>query len=88
MEIFHRQLLKFSLNNYNTEKMIFIFHPNVEEYYINLFSDFNFEVFKLKTADYQSWKFDNDPHWNCFGHNQAAIQVGNHIKNNHIKPLN
>ena len=39
------------------------------------------DITQLNSDDHESWTFEHDNHWTCYGHNQVAIQVSSFIKN-------
>lgn len=69
------QLLEFLKTNYDLQKKIFVFFPNTDKRIVNMCIKAGFNTFMLKGDQDKSWQFENDPHWNCHGHEEAAKQV-------------
>lgn len=67
--------IKFVAESYKTDKIYLVFHPGSDPTVIELFRKHNFRVFVLNLGKDKSWSLENDSHWSCYGHEQAAKQV-------------
>lgn len=68
-------LFEYCSKNYNTNKILLILHPEIDERIVKLAKSFNFSNFVLKKSE-KSWRFSSeDSHWSCYGHEQAAKQI-------------
>ncbi len=71
------KLFIFCSNNYNLDKLIFVFHPNSDSRIIALTKKYGIKTILLDSKGDKEWNLSNhNEHWSCYGHNQAAIQVG------------
>jgi hypothetical protein len=78
----YEQLLKHLKANYNLENIVFVFKPNTSIEVYEATKKNGFSTLLLdNTVDTQSWSFDYDSHWNCYGHKRAANQVSTYFKN-------
>jgi hypothetical protein len=69
------KLFEYCSTNYNLNKILLIFHPDTDERIIKIAKSFHFSNFKLKKSN-NSWSFsDEDDHWSCYGHEEAANQI-------------
>lgn len=75
--ILFKELLMFAKENYNFDNKILVFRPNSNEKIIQLTEELGFKIILLESNKEKLWSFDHDPHWTCYGHSQAAIQVAN-----------
>ena len=78
-KFYFNRLFAFCVNNYDINNIILVIHPGTDNFFIELCKKYNFQIIELNSMDYKSWKFDNDSHWNCFGHKSASSQVYNWI---------
>lgn len=69
------KLIKYIKNNYIVENKTLVFHPNSSPEIIKISKDAGFKTISLEIKEEKQWRFDNDPHWTCYGHEQAAKQV-------------
>lgn len=76
------KLAEFINNKYNIHNKTLVFHPNSEESLINICKDVGFNVIILDSNNDESWTFDYDHHWTCYGHKRAAQQVSKHLLKN------
>lgn len=67
-------LLNFVEENYHTEKVVFIFHPNVNDNLIKIVDNYGIKNFKLK-RNIDNWIIKNDIHWTCEAHFEITKQV-------------
>ena len=72
--------MEYVSENYNCDKVIFVFRPHSSNDLIAIFERQNLQTIKLHSKDYSKWQFVNDSHWNCFGHAEAASQVFNQLR--------
>ena len=77
--LYFNNFFDYCINNYNFDKIILVIHPETNKFFIELCKKHNFQIIELHSLDYSSWQFENDPHWNCFGHHNASKQVGEFI---------
>ncbi|MAX72043.1 MAG: hypothetical protein CMC76_13270 [Flavobacteriaceae bacterium] len=81
-------LIKYTANHYKIDNQILVFHPNSNKIIVEACKEAGFNIITLDSSiDNQSWTFDYDNHWTCYGHQQVANQVskalnGMQIKNN------
>jgi len=78
---FLNMLIEYTKDNYNISNVYLIFSPDSDDKLIEMLAINGFKVLKLKSNNYKSWQFENDSHWSCFGHEQAAQQVSEFLKN-------
>lgn len=78
-EILFEQLLDYIVENYQIEDKILIFRPLSSPNLVNKAAKRGFKTILLDNHG-QQWSFDDDHHWKCFGHEQAAIQVAQKLK--------
>jgi hypothetical protein len=77
--LYFNKFFEFCVNNYEIDNIILVLHPETDNLFVELCKKYNFQIIELNSLDYKSWKFDNDSHWNCFGHKSASSQVYNWI---------
>lgn len=70
------KLLDFVFENYKTNNLIFVFHPNTDLRFVELFEGYGLDYLLLENKNDKSWIFgDHDGHWSCYGHRQIGKQV-------------
>lgn len=75
------ELLKFCTENYDLNKLIFVFHPNTDERIIELINAYGIKNVLLNSEHDKPWALGgHDGHWSCYGHNQASKQVAIKLK--------
>jgi len=74
------ELMDFIKSNYPTEKLTLVFHPNSNTKIINICESKDFKTIVLDSTNDNSWSFEFDTHWTCYGHKQAAEQVSQNIQ--------
>ena len=75
------ELLTYCSENYELNKLIFVFHPNTDNRIIELVSAFGIKTILLNSELDKSWALgSHDGHWSCYGHNQISKQVANKLK--------
>lgn len=75
------ELLSYCSENYELNKLIFVFHPNTDKRIIELVSAFGIKTILLNSELDKSWALgSHDGHWSCYGHNQISKQVANKLK--------
>lgn len=68
-------LLEFIKDNYRTDNVIFIFHPNSDNELMHYVKNFGFEVYEIQKPENENWATEKDGHWNCEAHKKIAKQV-------------
>ena len=78
------QLLDYIELNYRIDAFTLVFHPHSNKEIIKKCEDIGFNIIILNDdIDDQSWSFEDDHHWTCYGHEKAAEQVSKSLlKNN------
>jgi len=76
-KIYYHQLLKYVFENYNTSEITFFLHPETTKSVEDIFKNNNLNYYKFITASPKKWRNSpqDESHWSCYGHQQAAIQV-------------
>ncbi|MDO6518268.1 hypothetical protein [Zobellia uliginosa] len=70
-----------SLNSPNrTNNRILVFRPDTDPNIIALCKDMGYKYILLKQSTNEEWSFDHDPHWTCFGHKKAALQIAKKLE--------
>lgn len=71
------KLFAYCIENYDMEKVIFVFHPGTEKTIIKLANQYHIKNIVLNAdKDKRSWALNaNDKHWSCYGHTQVAKQI-------------
>ena len=73
---FFKKLFIYCDNNYELEKLVFIFHPNTNQSIIDLANEFKIKNIVLDSQGDASWGLgSHDGHWSCYGHNRVGEQV-------------
>jgi hypothetical protein len=72
-------LLNYIGLNYDIKNIVLIFSPDSDPELTELVKEYNFETLTLKVDNYKSWQLENDSHWSCYGHREAAKQVAKFI---------
>lgn len=68
--------------NYDINKMILVFHPNSNKDIIEKCKNIGFDIILLNSDDDdENWSFENDHHWNCYGHERSAEQIAHFLEN-------
>lgn len=70
-----QSLVNYTKLNYNIKNKILVFHPNSESEIIEICKNAGFKVIVLNSDNDQSWTFEHDKHWTCYGHSQVARQI-------------
>ncbi|WP_400071837.1 hypothetical protein [Zobellia russellii] len=73
-------LIEFTKKNYNLNQTVFILRPETSEEVLNIFKENEMKFVKLNYPNSKSWSFENDHHWTCYGHKEAAFQVSRYLK--------
>jgi len=74
------KLFEYSVNNYDVEKIILIFHPGTQKEIISTANEYGFQTVELNSEGDQSWGLgSHDGHWSCYGHSQVAKQVKTYL---------
>lgn len=77
-----KQLLDFIKQNYTTSDKTLVFHPNGNQSLIKICKNAGFRTIELDSRNDETWTFDYDHHWTCYGHKKAAGQVARYLKEN------
>ena len=72
--------MTFAKENYEIKDKVLVFRPNSDSLLINEAKRKGFNTILLDSSNDSSWTFDYDAHWNCYGHEKAAIQVSDFLK--------
>lgn len=75
------KLIDFISKNYTIKDKTFVFHPKSNKTIINKCKQAGFKIIELDSSNDTDWTFDYDSHWTCYGHEKAAKQVSNSLKN-------
>lgn len=75
------QLITYIKQNYNINDKTLVFHPNSEKWIIDLCKTAGFNIILLDSSKDTTWTFDYDSHWTCYGHEKAAEQIYNALRN-------
>jgi len=75
------QLTEYIKQNYTISDKTLVFHPNSEQSIINICKDAGFKIIVLDSSNDDTWTFDHDPHWTCYGHKKAAEQISKDLLN-------
>jgi hypothetical protein len=70
-----QSLINYSQQNYNIKNKILVFHPNSKLEIIEICKNAGFKVIILNSDNDESWTFEHDSHWTCYGHSQVANQI-------------
>jgi len=77
----YTELLKYVKANYDTDEVLLVLKPDTKKEVIDLLKKFNFKTLLLNNKGDNNWSFEYDHHWTCYGHERAAEQVANYLKN-------
>ena len=75
-----QKLLSFANDTYNKSNITLVVRPNANSEILTLLTDFNFKLLLLEDNKEKVWSFVHDPHWTCIGHEEAAKQISNELK--------
>ena len=74
--LFYGELLMYCSNNYRTDNLILILHPDIKNEMLPILEKYNFTYLKLNSSKDENWEIGNgDSHWSCYGHKQVSKQV-------------
>ena len=79
-----QNLVDFTKLNYNIKNKILVFHPNSELDIIEICKKAGFIVIVLNSDNDESWTFEHDSHWTCYGHSQVANQIADFLRTTNI----
>lgn len=74
-----KTLLIHTRGNYKIDNVILVFSPDSDPHLIELVEKTGFKTIRLKSDNYDLWRLENDRHWSCLGHQQAAEQVSTYL---------
>jgi|TARA_B110000114_G_C15090651_1_gene398407 hypothetical protein len=81
LNLLYDKLLMYCLNNYRTDNLILILHPDIDYQILLIFEKYNFKYLKLNSIEDENWEIGNgDSHWSCYGHKQVSKQVLGFLK--------
>lgn len=60
---------------YQFDKTTLILSPDTHVRLDLILKKYHIQFLRLKASNYKLWSHQNDPHWSCVGHNNAASQV-------------
>ncbi|TDQ29069.1 hypothetical protein [Zeaxanthinibacter enoshimensis] len=76
---FHQALIdlfEFCEDEFDTNRIILVFHPNTDPNIQSLAKNAGFNTISLYKSEEDNWSISSeDPHWSCYGHQQAAEQI-------------
>jgi hypothetical protein len=72
-------LISYIEKNYNINNKILVFHPNSNKLIVDQCKIKGFKVIVLDSKDDDSWTFDYDKHWTCYGHMKVAKQISDQL---------
>lgn len=75
-----KQLLSFVQETYKINTIVLVFRPNADPELLELLQNLNFNLLLLVDDKKKAWSFKHDAHWTCVGHEEAAKQVKNTLK--------
>lgn len=73
------KLLDYIDKNFVTDNITLVFSPDSDLKLIEITKGYKYDVFVLKSNDYESWSLEDDSHWSCSGHEKASKQVVSYI---------
>lgn len=73
------QLIAYIKTNYVINNKTLVFHPYSNKTIIKICEKAGFNTIILDSHNDETWTFDYDGHWTCFGHKRVAEQVGYRI---------
>tara|TARA_R110000868_G_scaffold208584_1_gene458133 strand:+ start:17 stop:676 length:660 start_codon:yes stop_codon:yes gene_type:complete len=76
------KLLSFVNDTFNKSNITLVVRPNANPEILALLTNLNFKVLLLEDTKEKAWSFEQDPHWTCVGHEEAAKQIKNELKQN------
>jgi hypothetical protein len=72
-------LFEYVKENYKIDNILLVFFPGSDPGLMDMTKNVGFECMLLDTDDYNSWLTSVNGHWSCYGHEQVARQVANHL---------
>ncbi|EKT3956152.1 hypothetical protein [Flavobacterium psychrophilum] len=75
-----KTLILYVKNNYDISKIHLVVSPDSDPKLSKILISNGFNIFQLSVNDYKSWQLEDDCHWSCYGHEEAAKQLSNYIK--------
>ncbi|CAZ97914.1 hypothetical protein [Zobellia galactanivorans] len=76
----YKILLSFFNDSNRTNNRILVFRPDTDHNIIELCKNMGYKYILLKESKNEEWSFDYDPHWTCFGHKKAALQIAKDLE--------
>lgn len=68
-------LINYIMENYSISTKVLVFHPGSSKEIIDFCKNNGFKVIVLDSSNDETWTFDYDSHWTCYGHQKVAEQV-------------
>lgn len=79
-ETYFTSLFEYCNQNYDLNRIVFVFRPNTDKRFLKLSEKFKVKFFSLKNDNKSDWSMsESDGHWSCHGHKQVAKQVINNL---------
>ena len=75
------KLIQFITQNYTVTDKTLVFHPDSKESLIEICKSAGFNIILLDSSNDDTWTFDYDSHWTCYGHKRAAEQISKNLLN-------
>jgi len=72
-------LFDYVKENYKIDNILLVFFPGSDPELMDMTKNVGFETMLLDTDDYNSWLTSVNGHWSCYGHEEVAKQVANHL---------
>jgi len=79
------QLIDYIKENYAIGTKTLVFHPDSNASIIEICKNAGFSTILLDSSGDDTWTFDYDRHWTCYGHKRAAQQVSSKLLNSTFK---
>ena len=76
----YNELFAFVKSKYETDNVIFVFRPETSMDFVELTKKYNIKYLLLNDSNDESWSFEYDHHWTCYGHEKVSKQVSKFIE--------
>ncbi|MBO3097914.1 hypothetical protein [Gelidibacter pelagius] len=73
------QLMAYIKCNYTINNKTLVFHPDSSKSIIAICQAAGFNIIFLDSNNDETWVFDYDSHWTCYGHKRAAEQISEQL---------
>ncbi len=74
-----QRMFSYVKENYKIDNILLVFFPGSDQELMEMCKNVGFETMLLETDDYNSWLTSVNGHWSCYGHEEVARQVANHL---------